>query len=205
MAGTLKHVRGQFFRSRFAGTARDRHHGFSPGGVNAMREPLQCRDRILNQQQTILHTLEVGVAADMIRARDRRDGAALKRIRDKTMRIDKLTIKTGAGVVLLRERKEELARAYRTRVNGIIFYLFVKHLGADARRIRAHQSCCLANLHVITASSCSSCEGVLAAGSSKHSTNRESELWLIETFAKTSAKLRPAAGHTSPLDPCFGG
>ena len=69
------------------------------------------------------------------------------------MRIDKLTIKTGAGVVLLRERKEQFARAYRTRVDGIISNLFVKHLGADARRIRAHQSCCLAKVHVITASS----------------------------------------------------
>jgi hypothetical protein len=123
------------------------------------------------------------------------------------MRVNKLTIKTGAGVVLLRERKKELARAYRTRVDGIISNLFVKHLGADARRIRAHQSCCLANLHVITASSFSSCKAVLSLGSSKHSTNFESELWLIETFANTSAKLptRRAAGRPSPLDPCFGG
>src|SRR6476661_4607769 len=98
------------------------------------------------------------------------------------MRVDKLTIKTGAGVVLLRERKEELARAYRTRVDGIIFNLFVKHLGADALCIRAHQSCSLANLHVITASSFSSRADV-SAGSSKHSTSFESELWLIETFA----------------------
>jgi len=60
---------------------------------------------------------------------------------------------------------------------------------------------------VITASSFSSCEDVLATGSSKHSTNFESELWLIETFAKTSAKLpaRLGAGRTSPLDPYFGG
>src|ERR1041385_6417508 len=123
------------------------------------------------------------------------------------MRVDKLTIKTGAGVVLLRERKEELARAYRTRVDGIISYLFVKHLSAGAICICAHQSCCLANLHVITASSFSSCPDVFATGSSKHSTSFESELWLIETFAKTSAKLptRLGTGRTSPLDPCFGG
>jgi hypothetical protein len=172
-----------------------------------MREQLQRRDRIVDQQQTILHALEI---AQVIFTSDGCYSTALKRIADKSMCIDKLPIKTGAGVVLLRERKKELARAYRTRVDGIISNLFVKHLGADARRIRAHQSCCLANLHVITASSCSidgSCEGVLATGSSKHSTNFESELWLIETFAKTSAKLptRPTAGCTSPLDPLFGG
>jgi hypothetical protein len=48
------------------------------------------------------------------------------------MSIDKLAVKSGAGVVLLRERKKQFARAYRTRVDGIISNLFVKYLGADA-------------------------------------------------------------------------
>src|SRR6185503_12266946 len=206
MTSAAEHVRCQLFRSRLSCASGDRNNGFSPCCVNAMREQLQRCDRIVNQQQAILHTLEISIAVDMIRARDRCNRTTLKRVADKAMRVNKVSIKTGAGVVLLRKRKEELARAYRTRVDGIIFNLFVKHLGAYARRVRAHQSCYLANLHVITASSCSivcSCEAVLEAGSSKHSTNFESELWLIETFAKTSAKLptRLAAGRTSPLDP----
>src|SRR5689334_14494903 len=105
------------------------------------------------------------------------------------MCVDKLTIKTGADVIFLREGKEEFARAYGAGVNRIIFYLFVKHLGADTRGIGAHQIRCLSNIHVITASSRSidSLVSAVVTGSSRHSTNLESELWLIETFARTSA------------------
>src|ERR1041384_8823260 len=146
----------------------------------------------------------------MIRSCDCSYCATLERITDKAMSIDKFAIKTGAGVVFLRERKEQFARAYRTRVDGIISNLFVKYLSANACRIRAHQTCCLANLHVITASSCSivsSCAGVLLTGSSRHSTSLESELWFIETFARTSAKLpaRLGAERTSSFEPSFGG
>jgi hypothetical protein len=49
----------------------------------------------------VLHTLESGIAVDAVRACDRGDGAALKRAGDKTMCVNKLTIKTGAGVILL--------------------------------------------------------------------------------------------------------
>src|SRR6185436_17002968 len=128
------------------------------------------------------------IAGDMVGTCYRGNCTTLERITDKAMSIDKLAVKTGAGVVLLRKRKKQFARAYRTRVDGIISNLFVKYLSADACRTRAHQTCCLANLHVITASSCSivsACEGVLSAGSSKHSTSLESELWFIETFART--------------------
>src|ERR1044072_1920075 len=102
-------MRRQLFRSRLARAASNCHNRFSPRGVDAMREQLQRRNRIVNQQQPILETLKI---AQVIFTSDRCYGPSRKRIADKLMRIDKLTIKTGAGVVLLRERKEELARAY---------------------------------------------------------------------------------------------
>src|SRR5215216_4963662 len=186
MTCTFKNVRSQLLGSRLSRAAGDCYNWFSPGRVHPMRELLQRCDSVVNQQQPILHLLEIRIASHPICARDSRNSTAVKRVRNKAMRIDKLTIKTGAGVVLLRQRKEQLARACRTRVDGIISNLFVKHLGADARGIRAHQIRCLSNLHVITASPRSidsSGEGVFVlAGPSRHSTNLESELWLIETF-----------------------
>src|SRR5215212_6959071 len=115
MTSARAYVRRQLFRSRFPRASRDRNNRLSPRCVDAMREQLQCRDRIVNQQQTIFHAFKISVAVDVILARNRCNRASLKRVADKAMRIGKLTIKTGAGVVLLRERKEDLARAYRTR------------------------------------------------------------------------------------------
>jgi hypothetical protein len=128
-----------------------------------MREQLQSSDRIFNQQQTILHALEISVTVNTIGTRHRRNRATLKRAGYKAMCINKLTVKTGAGELFFALSQQDYARAYRTRVDGIISNLFVKHLGAHACRIRAHQSCCLAKVHVITASSnsidSSSCGG----------------------------------------------
>ena len=77
-----------------------------------MRELLQCCDSVVNEQQSILQLLEIRIATDAVRARHSRAGTALKRVGDEAMRVDKLSIKTGAGVVLLRQRKEQFARAY---------------------------------------------------------------------------------------------
>src|SRR5687767_10786501 len=107
---------------------------------------------------------------DTIRACDCRNSAALERFADKAMCIDKLTVEAGAGVVLLRKCKKEFARADRTGVNGktgnLPLNLVVKHRGANTTRLGAHQSCCLSNVHVITASSRSSSCAVAGAGDS---------------------------------------
>src|SRR6188474_461497 len=114
-----------------------------------MSKQLQRSNRVVNEQQTILDAFQIRTSAGMVHPSDCSDCATLKRVAYKSMSVDKLAAKSGAGVILLRERKKQFARAYRTRVDGIIIYLFVKYLGAYASRICAHQSCCLANLHVI--------------------------------------------------------
>src|SRR6185369_2415874 len=112
--------------------ASNRHYRFPPRGVETMCEQLQRSDRIVNQEQTILDALQIRIAGDMIRTCNSSNCATPERITDKAMSIDEFAIKTGAGVVLLRKRKKQFARAYRTRVDGIISNLFVKYLSADA-------------------------------------------------------------------------
>ena len=103
-----------------------------------MCELLQTGNRIVTLQQALLDLFEISIATYMILSRNSSNRTTLKRIGDKPVCIGKLTVKSGAGVVLLRERKKQLTRAYRTRVDGIIFNLFVKHLSAYACCIRAH-------------------------------------------------------------------
>src|SRR5262249_51695873 len=141
IARTLENVRRQLLRRRFSRAARDRNYRSAPCGVDAMREQLQRGDGVVNQQQTILYALQIRVAADMILTSYCSDCATLERVTKKAMGIDNLAVKAGAGIVLLRECKKQFARAYRTRVDGIIIYLFVKYLCANACRIRAHQTC----------------------------------------------------------------
>src|SRR5690348_3138918 len=107
-----------------------------------MCELLQRADRVFNQHEPIAYRFEFGIALHAISARHRRDRAALKCVADEAMRVNKLAVEAGAGVVLLRECKEEFARADRARVNRKAGYSFVKHRGASTRRISAHQSCC---------------------------------------------------------------
>src|SRR5882672_6543432 len=69
------------------------------------------------------------------------------------MRVGENSVKAGAGVVFLRERKEKFARFHRPRIDGKIGYFFVKQLGAYLVGVGAHQKRCFANLHVIPTSS----------------------------------------------------
>src|SRR5262245_22431583 len=130
MARAFENVRGQLFRRRLSCASRDRNNRFAPRGVNAMRKQLQSSDRVLDEQQAIAESFEFRIAADAIGTRDCGDSAFRKGVGDERVSIDKLAIKSGADVVRLRKRKEQLARANRTRIDGIIGNLFVKQLGA---------------------------------------------------------------------------
>src|SRR5688572_11418115 len=114
MTGAFENVRSQLFRRRLSGAAGDRYNGLAPGRIHTMCELLKCSDSVFNQQQVILHLLQIRITIYTIRTRDSGNCTTFKRVANKAMRIDKLSVKTGAGVVLLRERKEQFARAYRT-------------------------------------------------------------------------------------------
>src|ERR1700687_3910413 len=96
------------------------------------------------------------VIVHAISARYSSDCAAAERLRNEPVRVSKRSVEAGAGVVFLRQGKEELARFHRTRIDRKVRNFFVKQLGAQAFRIGAHQTRSLSYIHVLTASSCSS-------------------------------------------------
>ena len=87
ITSTLENVRGQLFRSCFSGAASDRYYRFSPRGIDTVRQQLQRGDRVLNQQQPILHALQIRIATEMICACDCSDCATLERVTNEAMRI----------------------------------------------------------------------------------------------------------------------
>src|SRR5262245_38684944 len=104
----------QFFGSCLTGATCDCNDFASPRRVHAMCEQLQCCDRVFNQQQTISEFPEFRIALDSIDAGNRSNCTALKCSRDEPMPISELAVKTSADVVLLRQCKEQLARAHST-------------------------------------------------------------------------------------------
>src|ERR1041385_1727023 len=69
---------------------------------------------------------------------------------NEAMRVDERPVETSAFIVRLRQSEEQFARFGRARINREIQYFFVKELGAETARRRAHQICCGSNIHVST-------------------------------------------------------
>ena len=105
--------------------------GRAPRRVDFVRQHLQRGDGIFDEQQPVADRLQLGVPSKWSRRATAATAPCSKRLRDKAMRIDKRAVETGAGVILLRQREEEFARAGRPRVNRESDYFFVKQLGAQ--------------------------------------------------------------------------
>jgi hypothetical protein len=115
-----------------------------------MRQPLQSRDGVFDQQQAIAEGRKRGVCVRVVVARDGGYRADFKRLRNELVRVRETPVETGALVVRLRESEKKLALLDRTRVNREIFYFFVKELGAGRINCRAHQTGCLSNLQSLS-------------------------------------------------------
>ena len=152
-------------QSKSLASARREDETRPQDGNSVERGGTQLRERAAywpdgRMAEPIAHRFQLRIAIHTIGTRHCGNRSLSKRVCDEAVRVDKLTVETGAGVVLLRQRKKELARADRTRVNRKAGNYVVKHRGVEIRRIRAHQNSCLSNVHVITASSRSSSSAV---------------------------------------------
>src|SRR5687768_17147058 len=109
----------QFFRRGLAGTAGDRDHGMVPFEIDAMGEPLQSRNRIIDKNQTPSKRFKPGPMLFKPVLADNACGRSIfKSRRYKTRRIFKIAIETVISILGLRESEEQTALDNLARVDS---------------------------------------------------------------------------------------
>src|SRR5438105_2398187 len=140
-------MRSQLLCSRLACAASNTDYGTRPPFIDFARQRLQGGYCVVNQQQAVAECGQTPVATNTIAARHGGNGAAIKSVRNEIVPVREPAIETCFFVIRLREGKEQFPLRGGPRIDREILYLFVKQLGAQARRGCAHQFCRASNIH----------------------------------------------------------